>query len=403
MASQYNENNITNQDTLARKRELGEIAVVADLTNKNLLKMQELLKAKETYNKLRNRNSEDLIKINQEIKPDISTIIEKFINFKSQSNISSDETKTIDLIYTNVKTLLTFKLIDFKIKEKRDLFDIILKNLKSLELKIDVVNLSELISTLEMLCKKIIIEYYYSEKLKNKHNQLRIELRQSFKLNGGGNPSMNNITEKNSLYTKAEALLLELNIKDKNKYYNGTYKDSGKLVTSYRENDLILYSPENIQNLITVIETSYNKKSLLKKKVVSSNKPKLIKILKSINELKLQEKSLNNTNFTDAQLELELELAELDSNSNTNKLTAAELAQLAELDSNSNTNKLTAAELAQLEEEAKAEMEAKREAAAAKRAKKLNIKKSRTSTAGGSLKKTKKVKKSNKKSKTLKK
>jgi len=48
-------------------------------------------------------------------------------------------------------------------------------------------------------------------------------------------------------------------------------------------------------------------------------------------------------------------------------------------------------------------MEAKREAAAAKRAKKLNIKKSRTSTAGGSLKKTKKVKKSNKKSKTLKK
>ena len=383
MASQYNENNITNQDTLARKRELGEIAVVADLTNKNLLKMQELLKAKETYNKLRNRNSEDLIKINQEIKPDISTIIEKFINFKSQSNISSDETKTIDLIYTNVKTLLTFKLIDFKIKEKRDLFDIILKNLKSLELKIDVVNLSELISTLEMLCKKIIIEYYYSEKLKNKHNQLRIELRQSFKLNGGGNPSMNNITEKNSLYTKAEALLLELNIKDKNKYYNGTYKDSGKLVTSYRENDLILYSPENIQNLITVIETSYNKKSLLKKKVVSSNKPKLIKILKSINELKLQEKSLNNTNFTDAQLELELELAELDSNSNTNKLTAAELAQL--------------------EEEAKAEMEAKREAAAAKRAKKLNIKKSRTSTAGGSLKKTKKVKKSNKKSKTLKK
>jgi hypothetical protein len=472
MASQHNVYNLTNQATLEKKRESGEIARVADLTEKNKLKMRELLKEERKYNILRNRNREDLIKINQEIKPYISTIIEEFINFKLQSNISSDETKIIDLIYTNVKTLLTFKLIDFKIKEKIDLFDIILKNLKSLELKINVLNLSEIISTLKMLYIKIIREFNYSKELKKNHTQLLTELRQSFKLNGGGNPSMNNITEKYSLYTKAEALLLELNIKYKNKYYNGTYKDiNGKLVKSYRENDLILYSPENIQNLITVIETSYKKKSLFKKKVVSSNKPELIKILKTIYTLKLQEKSLGSksptNNLTTAQLELEL--AELDINSTTNNLTAAELAQLAELDNNStnnltaaelaelaklaeldnnsNTNNLTAADLAKLEKEVQEEMNAerdaereayaderaakretvaaeraaKRETVAAERAAKRETvaaerarkeaeraakkltKKSQKSTAGGSLKKTKKVKKSNKKSKTLKK
>lgn len=396
MASQYNKNNLTNQATLAIKRESGEITRVADLTEKNKLKMRELLKAEQEYNILKKISREDLIKINQKIKPMISTIIEEFINFKSQSNISSDETKIIDLIYTNVNTLLTFKLIDFKTKENIDLVDIILKNLKSLELKIDVSKLSRLIYILQKLYIKIIREFYYSEELKKKHTQLRTELRKLFKLNGGGNPSMNNIIDKDSLYTKAEELLLDLNLKDKNKYYNKTYKDSnGKLVTSYSKNDLILYSPENIKNLITVIEKSYNEKSSLKK-VLPSKKPKLIKMLDKIYTLKLQEKSLNNTNLTEAQLELELE--EFGSNSTTNNLTAAELAELY---SNSPTNNLTEKELLeQLEEEVEAERARNKAERAIKKAERADKKLTKK---GGSLKKTKKVKKSNKKSKTLKK
>jgi len=466
-------------------------------------KLMEIVKLRKEIKKLAALNNNvgkmiDLLKFNTKNKA------EQFLKLKDDASLMFDDIqkRTISTYCDEIIKQTQLKSDDFKIESNMSLFDNIILRLKNLRDDYKTATPSTITNKIRKTFKGrsavpvfnrrdkvyefidnfigLIISFKTNIKLNlDQLNQITeyeyeiIELKNDPSLRaqshaGGGNPSSNKqnnvnkiISSAYKIYDETNALLLEYS----------TYDDADKLlqelnnksVISYKEDDLIIYSPENVNQLIVSIKKN--------NKISDLDKEKLIPMLETIIKLKNNEIQLINTSLTEAELDLELaeldrnsptnnlteeellaQLEELDSNSTTNKLTAAELPQLEELDSKSNTNKLTAADLAKLQEEVKAaaaakrepkreeyaaereakrkvaatEREAKKEAAAAERAAKKEadaaeraakkeadaaekaIKKDerltkRLTKKGGSLKKTKKVKKSNKKSKTLKK
>jgi len=450
-------------------------------------------------------NMFDLLKFNIKTK---SIEFSQISKGKDSINFDESQIKAVKKIIEKIKELLIIN--DFKIESNMKLIDTIIINLQGLRndyktqtpstrtnkiykffkgrSAVTVFNRRDKVYEFIDSFIRLIISFKTNIKLNlSQLNQITeyedeiIELQEGPSLRaqshaGGGNPSNNNQNNvnkilKKTMYYNAEKLLSAYK----------TYDDAEKLLqelniksfSSYEENDLILYSPENVNQLIVSINENNGILDLYKENLI----PMLETIIKlKKNEIKLINENFVYTKFTKNETNaIEAELDGLNNNTNTTTTTtAAELAKLEEevkaemndesdaeidaeiekelaaileeqeekerlaaerlaaerqskknikeaqkLNQNRKSRTVIAAERKAKREadaakreadaaERKAEREAERKAAAAKReadAAKRKAERAATKLTkkGGSLKKTKKVKKSNKKSKTLKK